>query len=76
VNPGVEGFESALTLIAAGTAIDYQGAAGPIDFDSNGDVLQGAIEIWQISGGEIVEAVRTFEVDLSTTPPTVTEVTG
>ena len=75
VNPGVAGFTSALALIAAGTAIDYQGAAGPIDFDPNGDVLQGAIEVWDITGGAIVEAVRTFAVDLSTTPPTITEVT-
>jgi len=75
INPGVDGFTSALGLIEAGTAIDYQGAAGPIDFDPNGDVLQGAIEIWDIEGGAIVEAVRTFKVDLSTTPPTITEVT-
>jgi branched-chain amino acid transport system substrate-binding protein len=75
VNPGVDGFTSALGLIEAGTAIDYQGAAGPIDFDPNGDVLQGAIEVWDVTGGAIVEAVRTFAVDLSTTPPTVTEVT-
>jgi hypothetical protein len=38
-------------------------------------VLQGAIEVWEIEGGAIVEAVRTFAVDLSTTPPTITEVT-
>lgn len=75
VNPGPDGFGDALALIADGTDIDYQGAAGPIDFDPNGDVLQGAIEIWEITGGKIVEAVRTFAVDLSTTPPTITEVT-
>jgi branched-chain amino acid transport system substrate-binding protein len=75
INPGVEGFASALDLIEAGTAINYQGAAGPLNFDPNGDVLQGAIELWEITGGEIVEAVRTFAVDLSTTPPTITEVT-
>jgi ABC-type branched-subunit amino acid transport system substrate-binding protein len=74
ISPGADGFEEAIGLIAAGTAIDYQGAAGPIDFDPNGDVLQGAIEVWDIIGGEIVEAVRTFAVDLSTTPPTVEEV--
>jgi ABC-type branched-subunit amino acid transport system substrate-binding protein len=75
VNPGVAGFTKAVQLIKAGTDIDYQGAAGPIDFDPNGDVLQGAIEVWQIKGGKMVEAVRTFAVDLSTTPPTITEVT-
>jgi len=75
VNPGVDGFTSALELIAAGTAVDYQGAAGPINFDANGDVLQGAIEVWDVTAGAIVEAVRTFAVDLSTTPPTIEEVT-
>ena len=54
VNPGVEGFTNALELIAAGTAINYQGAAGPIDFDANGDVLQGSIEVWDITAGAIV----------------------
>jgi len=71
VNPGVEGFAETKELIAAGEAIDYEGATGVIEFDDKGDVLQGAIEIWQIREGEIVEAVRTFEVDLSTKPPTV-----
>ena len=74
-SPGVEGFTEALGLIAAGTAINYEGAAGPIDFDANGDVLQGAIEVWDVTAGAIVEAVRTFAVDLSTTPPTIEEVT-
>ena len=75
VSPGVDGFKKAVELIKAGKDIDYQGAAGPIDFDPNGDVGQGAIEVWEITGGKIVEAVRTFAVDLSTTPPTITEVT-
>jgi hypothetical protein len=38
-------------------------------------VLQGAIEVWNVTEGAIVEAVRTFAVDLSTTPPTIEEVT-
>ena len=36
VRPGE--WSKALELIAAGTEIDYQGAAGPHDFDENGDV--------------------------------------
>jgi branched-chain amino acid transport system substrate-binding protein len=75
IDPGVAGFTEALDLIAAGSAINYQGTAGPIDFDPNGDVLRGAIEVWEITAGAIVEAVRTFAVDLSTTPPTIGEVT-
>jgi branched-chain amino acid transport system substrate-binding protein len=75
IDPGVEGFGEALAFIADGTAINYQGTAGPIDFDPNGDVLRGAIEIWEVTGGKIVEAIRSFAVDLSTTPPTIEEVT-
>jgi ABC-type branched-subunit amino acid transport system substrate-binding protein len=75
VNPGVEGFAEAKELIAAGEAIDYEGATGVIEFDDKGDVLQGAIEVWEVQAGAIVEAVHTFFVDLSTSVPTIIEVT-
>lgn len=52
VGPGVEGIERALMLIADGQEINYEGAAGPVDFDENGDVI-GPIEIWQVKDGEI-----------------------
>jgi ABC-type branched-subunit amino acid transport system substrate-binding protein len=48
VGPGIDGFTQALALIAAGTDINYEGAAGPVDFDVNGDVLKGAIDVWKI----------------------------
>ncbi|MGQ9571594.1 MAG: ABC transporter substrate-binding protein [Dehalococcoidia bacterium] len=66
VNPGVDGFTQALALIEAGTDIDYSGAASEIDFDAAGDVPQGAIQVWKIEGGKIVESVRIFRVDLET----------
>ncbi|MGB6837650.1 MAG: ABC transporter substrate-binding protein, partial [Dehalococcoidia bacterium] len=75
VNAGVEGYMEALDLLARGTDIDYQGAAGPLDFDENGDVLQGAIDVWQIANRGIVEAIHTFFVDLGTPVPTIIEVT-
>ncbi len=53
VGPGVEGVKMALELIAAGEDINYEGAAGNVDFDENGDVV-GYIEIWAVSGGMIV----------------------
>ncbi len=53
INPGTEGFTSALELLDAGEDIDYEGAAGPQDFDENGDVARGAVEIWKIVDGEI-----------------------
>ena len=57
VGPGVEGIARALALIAEGAEINYQGAAGPVDFDENGDVV-GPIEIWKVEGGEIKSTGR------------------
>ena len=65
INPGTAGFTTALGLLDAGEDIDYEGAAGPQDFDANGDVAKGAIEIWKIVDGEIT--VQSSEVsDLGT----------
>ena len=60
VGPGVDGIRRALTLIAEGKDINYEGAAGPVDFDQNGDVV-GPIEIWKVEGGEIKSTGR-FEL--------------
>ncbi|MCY4110004.1 MAG: ABC transporter substrate-binding protein [Chloroflexi bacterium] len=60
VGPGVEGITRALQLIAEGKDINYEGAAGPVDFDEHGDVV-GPIEIWKIEGGEITSTGR-FEL--------------
>ena len=60
VGPGVEGIKKALMLIAEGKDINYQGAAGTVDFDENGDVT-GYIEIWKVEGGEIKSTGR-FEL--------------
>ena len=45
-------WEKARRLIAAGTDIDYAGAAGSQNFDAAGDV-PGSFGIWTIEGGEI-----------------------
>ncbi len=52
VGPGRDSIARALELIAAGEDINYEGAAGSVDFDENGDVV-GPIEIWTVEGGEI-----------------------
>ena len=36
-------------LIAAGTKINYQGAAGPHDFNAAGDVA-GVIDVFEVKG--------------------------
>lgn len=47
-------YSAALALIAAGEDIDYVGASGAVDFDANGDVLNGAYGIWRVENGEFV----------------------
>ena len=60
VGPGVEGIKKALMLIDEGKDINYEGAAGTVDFDENGDVT-GYIEIWKVEGGQIKSTDR-FEL--------------
>jgi hypothetical protein len=45
-------FAKAFDLLAQGKKINYEGAAGSVDFDKNGDVFT-PIEIWTYSGGEL-----------------------
>ena len=60
VGPGRDEIARALSLIAEGEDINYNGAAGDIEFDENGDVF-GTIEIWQVKDGEIQSTGR-FEL--------------
>jgi len=46
-------FKKAFQLLEQGKDINYEGAAGSVDFDENGDVVT-PIEIWKYSGGTIV----------------------
>lgn len=63
VGLGADGIEHALDLVRAGEDVSYEGASGAVDFDANGDVTSGAIEIWRIDDGHIV-TVRIEEVVL------------
>ena len=60
VGPGLAGIAKALALLAEGKDINYEGAAGPVGFDANGDVA-APIEIWKVEGGEIKSTGR-FEL--------------
>jgi len=55
---GVDGIKKAIELLEAGKAINYEGAAGSVDFDKNGDVVT-PIEIWKYVADEpYIETVR------------------
>ena len=45
-------FEKAFALLRAGKSINYEGAAGSVDFDKHGDVIT-PIEIWEFRDGQI-----------------------
>ena len=44
---GASEYTEAIKAVHAGTDIDYEGASGPVDFDTNGDVI-GAYDIWGV----------------------------
>ena len=46
-------FKKAFDLLRKGKKINYEGAAGSVDFDKNGDVVT-PIEVWKYSKGKIV----------------------
>ncbi len=50
IHTGATEFARAAELIAAGTAINYEGASGPMDFDAYGNVLN-RLALWQVIGG-------------------------
>jgi ABC-type branched-subunit amino acid transport system substrate-binding protein len=67
VSPGTDGYKAALKLIADGKDINYEGAAGPVDMDKNGDVLIGAIEVWHVDAAATnLVTDNVFKVDLQT----------
>lgn len=64
INPGVQGWNNAESALQSNQDINYEGAATSADFDQNGDILKGGIEIWTIRNGQITTE-RVEEVDLS-----------
>jgi len=58
ITAGAANIRKALDLIAAGKDINYEGAAGSVDFDNAGDVVT-PIEIWRyIEKAPYIETVR------------------
>jgi ABC-type branched-subunit amino acid transport system substrate-binding protein len=64
ITPGVEGWKAALEALANGEDVDLDGTSSNLEFDENGDIVQGAIDIWKIEGGQIV-TVETRPVNLA-----------
>jgi len=54
-------FKKAFDLLKQGKDINYEGAAGSVDFDANGDVVT-PIEVWMYTGGTM-KTIRMEEVE-------------
>jgi ABC-type branched-subunit amino acid transport system substrate-binding protein len=52
IYPGEGQFKKAFDLLKKGKDINYEGAAGSVDFDKHGDVVT-PIEVWEFSGGTL-----------------------
>ena len=53
IGPGVESLTKGLMLAGEGTSVNYDGASGSIDWDRNGEVCRGTIDVWTYGGGAI-----------------------
>ena len=54
---GPEGVARGLRILGDGGEVDYQGAAGAIDWDENGDLARGAVAIWRFTADGAIEDV-------------------
>ncbi len=60
---GTAEFTRAVGLLAAGDDSTFVGASGPVDFDANGDLASGAVEVWKIVNGTITfQEARTADL--------------
>ena len=59
IKPGE--FDKAFDLLGQGKKINYEGAAGSVDFDKHGDVVT-SIEVWKYSKGNIVTVKIEHEI--------------
>ena len=59
IKPGE--FKKAFALLKEGKDINYEGSAGSVDFDKNGDVVT-PIEVWKYSDGKIVTVSMEYDI--------------
>ncbi len=56
---GPEGVAEALRILQEGGEVNYEGAAGTLDWDENGDLSRGAVSIWRFTTNGTIEDVDT-----------------
>ena len=61
VIPSLDSLTAGLNAAAAGEDIDYQGAAGTIDWDDHGDSTHGYIGFWEFAEDGSITDLEAFE---------------
>ena len=56
-----DSLAAALTALAAGDDVDYEGAAGTLDWDEQGDSTRGYIGIWEFTANGSISDVEVFK---------------
>ena len=59
--PDPDSLADALSALADGDDVDYQGAAGTLDWDEHGDITRGYIGIWEFAEDGSISEVQTIE---------------
>lgn len=47
-----------LRILAGGGAVNYEGAAMPLDWDENGDLARGFVAVWRFTENGLIEEVK------------------
>ena len=55
VTAGPDGVAEALRILAAGGAVDYEGAAATLDWDATGDLRRGHVGVWRFTADGQIE---------------------
>jgi ABC-type branched-subunit amino acid transport system substrate-binding protein len=56
-NTGATSLQSVLSTIDVGSPVSLQGTFGPVEFDSNGDIIGSQVDVWCINRDQATGAV-------------------
>lgn len=62
VTAGPDGVSEALRILAAGGAVDYEGAAATLDWDARGDLRRGHVGVWRFTADGRIEDLNAVPI--------------
>ena len=64
VTAEAESIAAGLRVLAAGGAVDYEGAATTLDWDEDGDLRRGHVGVWRFTADARIEEVETVPIEM------------